>query len=248
MSLDLEKIDLIRYSRQIPVLGASGQLKLLESKVAVVGLGGLGSLISMYLAAMGVGKLIIIDHDIIGVENLNRQILYSTGDVGKPKAEVAGRKLSDLNPLVEVEARNIKVTRDTVGEALKGADIVVDGLDDWRTRLVIDEYIWERGIPYVHAAADTYYGQVTVIVPGKTTCLACITPKPIPETGCRAIVAPTVGIVASIEVMETLKLVTGMGQPSMNKLIVVNALKPSIEEVSIRPDIDCGECRRALLG
>jgi molybdopterin/thiamine biosynthesis adenylyltransferase len=171
--LELDRIDVVRYSRQLPLLGALGQLRLLETSVAVVGLGGLGSLVSLYLAALGVGKLVIVDYDVVGVENLNRQILYTTDDVGKSKALVAERRLRELNPLVEVEARNVKITRDNVAEALEGADIVVDGLDDWRTRLVLDEYTWETGKPYVHAAADSYYGQVTVMQRGVTTCLRC---------------------------------------------------------------------------
>jgi len=248
MALELDRIDLVRYSRQMPLLGALGQVRLLESTVAVVGLGGLGSLVSLYLAALGVGRLIVVDYDVVEVENLNRQILYTTDDVGKPKALVARERLKSLNPLVEVEARNVRVTRDNVGEVLGDADIIVDGLDDWRTRLVLDEYSWETGKPYVHAAADSYYGQVTVFQRGVTTCLACITPKPIPEPGCRAIVAPTVGIAASIEVMEVLKLITKIGQPSYNKLIVIDALKPSIEEVPIKPTMDCSKCRERLLG
>lgn len=247
MSLDLDRIDLVRYSRQLPLLGAMGQVKLLESNVAVVGLGGLGSLVSLYLAAMGVGRLIIIDFDEVGVENLNRQILYTTDDIGRPKALIAEKRLKSLNPLVEVEARNVKVTRENVDEILGDADIIVDGLDDWRTRLIIDEYAWETGKPYVHAAVDSYYGQVTVFQRGITTCLACITPKPIPEPGCRAIVAPTVGIAASIEVMEVVKLVTKVGQPLYNRLIVINALRPSIDEVQLKPTMDCGKCREKLL-
>jgi len=245
--LELDRIDVVRYSRQLPLLGALGQLRLLETSVAVVGLGGLGSLVSLYLAALGVGKLIIVDYDVVGVENLNRQILYTTDDVGKPKALVAERRLRELNPLVEVEARNVKITRDNVAEALEGADIIVDGLDDWKTRLVLDEYAWETGKPYVHAAVDSYYGQVTVIQRGVTTCLACITPKPIPEPGCTAIVAPTVGITASIEVMEVLKLAAKIGQPSYNKLIIIDTLKPSIDEVPLKPTTECTKCREKLL-
>jgi molybdopterin/thiamine biosynthesis adenylyltransferase len=244
---ELDRIDIVRYSRQLPLLGAAGQVKLLESKVAVVGLGGLGSLVSMYLAALGVGKLIVVDYDEVGVENLNRQILYTTDDIGKSKATVAGERLKALNPLVEVEARNARITRDNVAEVLEEADIIVDGLDDWKTRLVLDEYAWETGKPYVHAAADSYYGQVTVIQRGVTTCLACITPKPIPEPGCRAIVAPTVGITASIEVMEVLKLATKIGQPLYNKLIVIDSLKPSIDEVPLKPTTECAKCREKLL-
>jgi len=118
---ELDRIDIVRYSRQLPLLGAAGQVKLLESKVAVVGLGGLGSLVSMYLAALGVGKLIVVDYDEVGVENLNRQILYTTDDIGKSKATVAGERLKALNPLVEVEARNARITRDNVAEVLEGS-------------------------------------------------------------------------------------------------------------------------------
>ncbi|MCX8195487.1 MAG: HesA/MoeB/ThiF family protein [Acidilobaceae archaeon] len=243
--MSLDKIDIVRYSRQLPLLGAGGQIRLLGSRVAVVGLGGLGSLISLYLAALGVGKLILIDPDKVGLENLNRQILYSTSDIGRPKARAAAERIAALNPLVEVESYEERVTEENAEEVLEGADIIMDGLDEWRSRLVLDQYAWEKGKTLVHGAAERYYGQVTVVERGRSNCLACIAPKPPAERGCSGVVAPTVGIVASIEVMEALKVMTGIGEPAYNKLIVVDARRPAIDEIALK-HMSCEECRSRI--
>ncbi|MEN2999291.1 MAG: HesA/MoeB/ThiF family protein [Acidilobaceae archaeon] len=243
--MSLDKIDIVRYSRQMPLLGAIGQIKLLESRVAVVGLGGLGSLVSLYLASLGVGKLLLVDPDKVGVENLNRQILYSTEDVGRPKARTAAQRISALNPLVDVESYEEKVTTENVDELLAGAEIIVDGLDEWGARLVLDRHAWEKGKTLVHGAAESYYGQVTTVKRGKSNCLACIAPKPLPDRGCRGIVAPTVGLVASLEVMEALKVITGIGEPSYNRLLIVDARRPSVEELPLKP-MRCEDCLARL--
>ncbi|MCX8165111.1 MAG: HesA/MoeB/ThiF family protein [Acidilobaceae archaeon] len=243
--MSLDKIDIVRYSRQMPLLGAIGQIKLLESRVAVVGLGGLGSLVSLYLASLGVGKLLLIDPDKVGVENLNRQILYSTEDVGRPKAKAAAQRISALNPLVDVESYEERITAENADDLLSGTELIVDGLDEWGARLVLDRHAWERGKTLVHGAAESYYGQVTTVRRGKSSCLACIAPRPLPERGCRGIVAPTVGVVASLEVMEALKVITGIGEPSYNKLLVIDSRRPSIDEIPLKL-MKCEDCLARL--
>lgn len=234
-----------RYLRHIALIGAEGQTKLSKARVAVVGLGGLGSVSSTYLAAAGVGKLILIDHDVVSEDNLNRQILYSTGDLGKPKAVVAEKKLRELNPIISVEGVQEKLDESNVDRLLGEADIVVDGLDSWEARLAVDSYAWESGKPFVHGAAERFYGQVTVISRGETGCLACIAPSPLPPPACTSIIGPAAAITASLQVMEVIKILTGVGRPAKNRLIVINVAQPAIEEIKIVP-MDCERCRSLL--
>ncbi len=240
-----DKIDLDRYSRQIPLLHISGQLKLAESSVAVVGLGGLGSPVSYYLAAAGVGRLILVDGECVEVSNLNRQILYETEDIGLPKAVLAAKRIRGLNPLVEVVPVSEPVSRDNVAHILEGVDVIVDALDDWKARLILDEYSQKAGIPLVHGAVDGLYGQVTTIIPGKTSCLACIAPRRLPQRGCRAAIGPFVGLVATIEALEVIKLLTGQGSTLANRLLVIDGAEYRFDEVKLEP-VECSKCRSLI--
>jgi molybdopterin/thiamine biosynthesis adenylyltransferase len=240
-----DKIDLERYSRQLPMLGARGQIDLASSTVAVVGLGGLGSLVSYYLAAAGVGRLILVDGERVELSNLNRQILYGTSDVGEWKADVAARRLSELNPDIEVVPRREALSPDNVGRLLEGADVVVDGLDDWRARMILDNYTQETGKPLVHGAVDGFFGQMTVIVPGKTPCLACLAPRDLGHRGCRAALGAAVGLVAVLEALDTIKLVAKIGKPSIGRLLVIDALNTRVEEIELKP-VECSMCRERL--
>ncbi len=236
-----DKIDFERYSRQIPMLRAMGQLKLAESTVAVVGLGGLGSLISFYLASAGVGRLILIDGEKVELNNLNRQILYDTSDIGLPKAVLAAKRLRSLNPIIDIEYRDTMISFDNVEELLEDADLIIDALDDWRARLVLDRYSQLSGKPLVHGAIDGFFGQMTTIVPGRTTCLACIAPKQLGPRGCRAALGAAVGIVAVLEALDAIKLLTGVGRTAENRLLIVDAFNSRIEEVELKP-VDCSTC------
>ncbi|MEB3860336.1 MAG: HesA/MoeB/ThiF family protein [Desulfurococcales archaeon] len=246
MKTVFDKIDLERYSRQLPMLGASGQVELASSTVAVVGLGGLGSLVSYYLAAAGVGRLVVVDGERVELNNLNRQILYTTRDVGEWKADVAARRLGELNPDIEIVAHRQMVDGDNAEELLGEADVIVDGLDDWRARIVLDYYSQETGKPLVHGAVDGFYGQMTVIVPGKTPCLACLAPRDLGYRGCRAALGASVGLVAVLEALDTIKLLTKRGNPSIGRLLIVDALNTRIEEIPLKP-VECQPCRERLL-
>lgn len=236
-----DKIDFERYSRQIPMLRAMGQMKLAESTVAVVGLGGLGSLISYYLASAGVGRLILVDGERVELNNLNRQILYDSGDVGLPKAVLAAKRLKTLNPLVDIEYRDEMVSFDNVDDILGEADLIVDALDDWRARLILDRYSQLTKKPLVHGAIDGFFGQMTTIVPGRTTCLACIAPKQLGPRGCRAALGAAVGMVATLEALDAIKLLTGVGKTAENRLLIVDAFNSRIEEIELKP-VECGTC------
>ena len=246
LSSVFDKIDLERYSRQLPMIGARGQIDLASSTVAVVGLGGLGSLVSYYLAAAGVGKILLIDGERIELNNLNRQILYSTRDVGEWKAEVAAQRLRELNPDIDIEPVRTEISADNVNRILGEADGIVDGLDDWRARLVLDEYSQKTGKPLVHGAVDGFYGQMTVIVPGKTPCLACIAPKDLGYRGCRAALGAAVGLVAVLEALDTIKLLTRIGNPAIGRLLIIDAFNSRIEEITLKP-VECGRCMERIV-
>ncbi|GAB6147490.1 HesA/MoeB/ThiF family protein [Stetteria hydrogenophila] len=233
-----------RYARQLSLIGREGQEALGRARVAVVGLGGLGSAVALYLAAAGVGELVLVDGDVVEVHNLNRQILYEASDVGLPKAVLAARRVRALNPGVRVRPVQARIRPGSAGEAIGDVDVVVDCLDNWEARLALDEYAWSAGIPLVHAAVDGWHGQLTVVKRGVTTCLACLAPgklagKPVPAIG------PAVGLVGALEALEVLKLVTGVGEPSYNRLLAVDALTPSIEAVELEP-VPCEPCRERL--
>ncbi|MCE4618100.1 MAG: HesA/MoeB/ThiF family protein [Desulfurococcales archaeon] len=240
-----DKLDLERYSRQIPVFHMSGQIRLAESAAAVVGLGGLGSLISYYLAAAGVGKLVLVDGESVELSNLNRQILYETEDIGLPKAVLAAKRLKGLNPNVDVVPHPKPIDRSNVSEVLDGVDIIIDALDDWSARLVLDEFAEKTGVPLIHGAVDGLFGQATTVVPGKTPCLACIAPKRLGDRGCRAAVGPVVGLIASLEALEALKILSGLKPSMAGYLVVVDARDLHVDVIKLEK-VDCGICRSRI--
>ena len=233
-----------RYKRQLGLLGIDGQEKLASSTVVVAGLGGLGSIVSLYLAAAGVGRLRIVDPDIVEIHNLNRQLLYSEADLGLPKAYLAARRLRELRPDLKVEPLMAAVSEDNAGEIVRGSDLVVDALDNWEARLALADAAWQEGIRLVHAAVDRYYGQITTIHRDRTICLHCIAPAS-PQRRCTQVIGPAVGVVASLEAMEAIKVLTGIGEPLYNKLLVVDAITPSIDVIKLTP-IPCEECKQRL--
>jgi molybdopterin/thiamine biosynthesis adenylyltransferase len=242
----LDLLDFERFSRQLGLLGVEGQLSLASSTVAVVGLGGLGSVAAFYLAAAGVGRLILVDKDVVDVSNLHRQVLYVSRDAGKPKAVVAAERLKEVFPAVTVEAYPEELTPALASRIAREADVIVDALDNWRARLMLDEAAWREGKPLVHAAAERLYGQATTVKRGETGCLACIAPPNIDAEGCQSILGPVVGILGSLEALEAIKLLAGVGEPLFNKLLVVDASKGLRVDVVLLKPMSCEECRRRL--
>ncbi|MCD6503233.1 MAG: HesA/MoeB/ThiF family protein [Euryarchaeota archaeon] len=229
--------ELERYGRQILIFGEKRQERLKNARVAILGLGGLGSAIAYYLAAAGVGTLRIIDGDRVELDNLNRQILHWTTDIGKPKTESAREKLVKLNPEIEIEPVHGRITRDNVSKLIGDVDIIVDALDNFETRYIADEYAHEIDIPLVHGAVEAFYGQATTIIPGKTYSLREIFPnmtgskgrdKPIPVIGV------TPGIIGLIEATETIKIILGMGTLLENKLLLVDLLNNRFEIIQLK--------------
>jgi len=236
--------ELGRYDRQLRIrgLGVGGQLKLRRAEVAVVGVGGLGCPTALYLAAAGVGHLRLIDHGLVEPSNLNRQVLYRPEDVGRPKAEVAAERLRELNPHVEVEPVPQTLDEHNAHELLGGADVVVDGLDNWRTRFIVNRTCVELGVPYVHAGVRGLYGQVTTILPGRGPCLRCLVKATPVEEGALPILGATCAILAGLEALEAVKLITGLGKPLVGRLLIFDGLEMKLEEVMVRRDAFCPVC------
>ncbi len=239
-----------RYSRHllIPEVGEQGQLKLLDSKVLLIGAGGLGSPASLYLAAAGVGRIGIVDADVVDESNLQRQIVHSTEVLGEPKAQSAKRTVEALNPDVQVVAYQERLTSENVERILAdGWDVIVDGADNFPTRyLVNDASVW-HGIPVVHGSIYRFEGQVTVFRPGDGPCYRCLFPAPPPPElapSCAegGVLGVLPGIIGSLQTNEALKLALGIGEPLVGRLLLFDALAAEFTEVSIRRDPDCPVC------
>jgi molybdopterin/thiamine biosynthesis adenylyltransferase/rhodanese-related sulfurtransferase len=242
-----------RYSRHllIPEVGEAGQLKLLESKVLLVGAGGLGSPSSLYLAAAGVGRLGIVDADVVDETNLQRQIVHSTARIGQPKVDSAKETLEALNPDVEVVTYQERLTSENIDRILAdGWDVIVDGADNFPTRyLVNDASVW-HDVPVVHGSIYRFEGQVTVFKPGEGPCYRCLFPQPPPPElapSCAegGVLGVLPGIVGSLQANEALKLLLGIGDPLVGRLLLADALEPSFNEVTLRRDPACPVCGEA---
>ncbi len=255
-----------RYSRHllIPEVGEEGQLRLLDSRILLIGAGGLGSPASLYLAAAGVGTLGIVDDDAVDATNLQRQIVHSTERLGEPKAESAKRTIEALNPDVTVKTFQERLTSENVDRILgEGWDVIVDGADNFPTRYLLnDASVW-HGIPVVHGSIFRFEGQVTVFKPGRGAsdageagvahpetrgpCYRCLFPQPPPPElapSCAegGVLGVLPGVVGSIQATEALKLALGIGEPLIGRLLLFDALAESFTEVSLRRDPSCPVC------
>ncbi len=239
-----------RYSRHllIPEVGEEGQLRLLDSRVLLVGAGGLGSPASLYLAAAGVGRLGIVDADIVDETNLQRQIVHSTASLGEPKVASAKAAIEALNPDVEVVPYRERLTPENIDRILAdGWDVIVDGADNFPTRyLVNDASVWHR-IPVVHGSIYRFEGQVTVFKPFEGPCYRCLFPAPPPPElapSCAegGVLGVLPGVIGSLQASEALKLALGIGDSLAGRLLLFDALEASFTEVRLRRDPDCPVC------
>jgi molybdopterin/thiamine biosynthesis adenylyltransferase/rhodanese-related sulfurtransferase len=239
-----------RYSRHllIPEVGEEGQLKLLDSKVLLIGAGGLGSPASLYLAAAGVGRIGVVDADVVDESNLQRQIVHSTESLGEPKVESAKRAVEALNPDVEVVAYKERLTSENIERILAdGWDVIVDGADNFPTRyLVNDASVWHK-IPVVHGSIYRFEGQVTVFKPHEGPCYRCLFPTPPPPElapSCAegGVLGVLPGVIGSLQASEGLKLALGIGEPLIGRLLLFDALAATFDEVKLRRDPDCPVC------
>jgi len=230
-----------RYSRQIQMHGEAGQERLKAAIVLVAGAGGLGTVISLYLAAAGVGRLRIINCDLVEPSNLNRQILHWSGDVGRPKTASVEEKLAALNPLIRIETINGRIAEDSIEEMTQGIDLIVDAMDNFPTRYLLNRAAVEKGIPFIHGAVRGFYGQATTIIPGKSPCLRCFFPAS-PPRELFPIVGSTCGVIGGVEATEAIKLLTGQGEPLSGRLFVWDGLALSADSVKMERDPRCPVC------
>ncbi len=238
-----------RYSRQIilPNVGGKGQEKLLAAKVLIVGAGGLGSPVALYLASAGVGKIGIIDSDKVELNNLQRQIIHSSKDVGRAKVESAKERLSEINQDVEVVPYNIRLTSDNILDIMKEYDIVVDGSDNFPTRYLVNDACILSNKPLSHGGIFKFDGQVMTIVPGEGACYRCLFPEPpppglVPSCQEAGILGAVAGVIGIIQANEVLKYILGIGSSLVGKLLVFNALDSSFRQVKVPKDPKCPIC------
>jgi adenylyltransferase/sulfurtransferase len=237
----LTKDELKRYERQISIFGEDGQEKLKKAKVFIAGAGGLGSSISTYLTVAGVGKLRMVDNDIVALENLNRQILHWDNDIGKKKLESAAAKLKRMNPNVEVEVISETINKGNIDELVGDFDMIVDAMDNFAARYVLNKAALVKKIPLFHGAVHGFYGQATTIIPGKTACLRCIFPEAPPPT-IPPVVGVTPGVIGCIQATEVIKYILGIGSLLENRLLMWDGLKAEMDEVPLEKNPRCEDC------
>jgi len=241
-----------RYARHIILqeVGGKGQKKLLNSKVLVIGAGGLGSPALMYLSAAGDGKIGIVDFDVVDLSNLQRQIVHNTLRVGKPKVESAKKTLKELNPDVEIITYNTKISKDNIRKIIREYDVVLDGTDNFPTRFLINDACYFEGKPLVSAAMLRFEGQITVFDfrdKEKSPCYRCLFPEPpppglVPSCQEAGILGSVGGIMGSIQATECIKLLLSIGKPLVGKLLIMDALSMDFRKVNLRKDENCPLC------
>lgn len=237
----LTENELTRYERQIRIFGEDGQKRLKNAKVFIAGAGGLGSSISTYLTVAGIGRISIVDHDTVELSNLNRQILHWDKDIGKRKGASAKEKLNELNPDVRIAAIPEKIDENNVFELLSDSELIIDAMDNFHTRYLLNRAAISKKIPFFHGAINGLYGQATTIIPGKTACLRCVFPvAPSQETF--PVLGVTAGIIGIIQATEVIKYILGMGELLENRLLLWDGLNAMLDESPIERDPKCEDC------
>ena len=234
-----------RYLRHLIIdeVGEEGQKKIKAAKVLVVGAGGLGSPVSFYLTAAGVGTIGIVDFDTVSASNLQRQILYSTNDLGREKVVLAAEKLRALNPNVNVVPYNLKLTKENAEEIFRNYDMVLDGTDNFATRYIINEVCVKLEMPYFFGAIMRFSGQLTTIMPGVSPCLCCIYPELADEgTGPIGVFGIIPGIIGTLEATEALKYIMGIGDNLIGRMIMYDALAIEFRDIILERNPDCPVC------
>jgi len=251
----LSKEEVQRYSRHLimPEVGMEGQLKLKRARVLTIGTGGLGAPLGLYLAAAGVGHLGLVDFDVVDSSNLQRQVTFTTADVGKPKSEAAKARLSALNPAIEIVSYETRLTSDNALELFSDYDIIVDGTDNFPTRFLVNDACVLLGKPNVYGSIFRFEGQATVFGYPGGPCYRCLYPEPpppglVPSCAEGGVLGVLPGIVGSIQAMETIKLILGTGDPLVGRLLLFDALAMRFRELKLKKNPDCPLCgeRRTL--
>ncbi|MFC1945131.1 ThiF family adenylyltransferase [Chloroflexota bacterium] len=239
----LTEEETIRYQRQIMIDGfrEEGQEKLKQAKVVIAGIGGLGCPISLYLASAGVGTIRIIDSDRVELSNFNRQVLHWEADIGKPKVVSVTHKLSQLNANVKIEPVEETINRDNVGELISNFDVVVDATDNMPVRFLLNHAAIIAGVPLIHGAVCGLEGRAMTIIPRKSACLGCLYKGSVAHEKI-PILGPTAGIIASIEALEVIKYLVGIGDLLEGRLLIYDGLSAKYTEFEVTKDPECEYC------
>jgi sulfur-carrier protein adenylyltransferase/sulfurtransferase len=245
----LSKEEVQRYSRHLimPEVGMEGQLKLKRARVLTIGTGGLGAPLGLYLAAAGVGHLGLVDFDVVDSSNLQRQVTFTTADVGKPKSEAAKARLSALNPAIEIVSYETRLTSENALDLFRDYDIIVDGTDNFPTRFLVNDACVLLGKPNVYGSIFRFEGQATVFGYPGGPCYRCLYPEPpppglVPSCAEGGVLGVLPGIVGSIQAMETIKLILGAGEPLVGRLLLFDALAMRFRELKLKKNPDCALC------
>jgi molybdopterin/thiamine biosynthesis adenylyltransferase/rhodanese-related sulfurtransferase len=245
----LSKEEIRRYSRHLimPEVGMDGQRKLKSSSVLLIGAGGLGSPLSMYLAAAGVGRIGIVDFDVVDSSNLQRQVAYSTADIGKPKLEAVKERIAGINPNVHVETYETQLSSENALEVLKDYDVIIDGTDNFPTRYLVNDASVLLGKPNVYGSIFRFEGQASVFYAKEGPCYRCLYPEPpppglVPSCAEGGVLGVLPGIVGTIQATEAIKLIIGKGDPLVGRLLLFDALSMKFRELKLRKNPMCPVC------
>ncbi|MCK9306358.1 MAG: HesA/MoeB/ThiF family protein [Methanoculleus sp.] len=230
-----------RYSRQILLFGEEGQERLKDAKVFIAGAGGLGCPIALYLAVAGIGEIRIADRDIVDRTNLNRQVLHRESDIGELKARSAEAKLREANPDIRVEAFATTIDATNVRDLVGDVDLIVDAMDNFSTRYLLNQEALRSGMPLIHGAIRGFDGQATTIIPGRTACLECIFPEA-PPAEVFPVVGTTPGVIGLIQANEAIKYLLGKEDLLVNRLLLWDGLSTTLETYTVERRPDCPAC------
>jgi sulfur-carrier protein adenylyltransferase/sulfurtransferase len=246
---ELDNDEVLRYSRHliIPEVGLEGQRRLKASRVLLVGAGGLGSPLGLYLAAAGVGHLGLVDFDLVDLTNLHRQVIHGTKDLGRPKLDSARDRIADVNPHVQVETYDTRLTSENALEIVRGYDVVIDGTDNFPTRYLVNDACVLSGIPNVYGSIFRFEGQVSVFATEKGPCYRCLFREPpppglVPSCAEGGVLGVLPGLVGMLQATEALKLLLGIGQPLIGRLLLVDALRAQFRTLKLQRDPECPAC------
>jgi len=247
--IELTKEEIYRYSRHllIPEVGIKGQRRLKGSSVLIVGTGGLGSPASLYLAAAGVGRIGLVDYDLVDESNLQRQIVHSTSTIGVPKVESAKERLLEINPYIEVVTYNTMLSKDNVFEIIKDYDLVIDGTDNFHTRYLLNDACYFAKKPLIYGSIFRFDGQVTVFDARLGPCYRCLYPVPpppgtVPSCAEGGVFGVLPGVIGALQATEAIKLLLGIGEPLIGKLLIYDALNMDFRTLKLRKDPACPLC------
>jgi sulfur-carrier protein adenylyltransferase/sulfurtransferase len=245
----LSREEIARYSRHliIPDVGMTGQKRLRNARVLLIGAGGLGAPNAMYLAAAGVGTIGLVDFDVVDASNLQRQVIHGTSDIGRPKLESARDSIKEINPGVEVVLHPVRLSSENARELIRDYDLVIDGSDNFPTRYLVNDACVLEGKPYVWGSIYRFDGQMSVFWAEHGPCYRCLYPEPpppgmVPSCAEGGVLGVLCGTVGSIQANEAIKLITGIGQPLVGRLMIYDALELSFKDIRVRKDPDCAVC------